>query len=79
MKEINMDMEENEEQTPSQSSVNATDSKINQINAINGNGTNGYVRRRRCNEQVQVCEKKKKRDVIRRVSVISRNCSIDCN
>lgn len=29
-----------------------------------------YVRRRKCNENVPICEKKKKRDTFRRVSVV---------
>lgn len=58
-----------DEQNASNSGVSGANDKNNKTNIINGNGTNNYVRRRRCNEQVKVCEKKKKRDVIRRVRI----------
>lgn len=42
----------------------------NQSSNRNGeeNPIKSYVRRRKCNENVQICEKKKKRESIRRVS-----------
>lgn len=49
-----------------QSSIEHCD-LINDIDAVNP--IKSYVRRRRCNENVQICEKKKKRETFRRVSV----------
>lgn len=36
--------------------------------SVEDNPIISYVRRRKCNENVQICEKKKKRESIRRVS-----------
>lgn len=44
---------------------------INGSNKIEDNVpiiSNNYVRRRKCNENIQICEKKKKRESLRRVS-----------
>lgn len=47
------------------------DGDIGDDNAIDSNATNvslSYVRRRKCNENVPVCEKKRKRESYRRVN-----------
>lgn len=50
------------------SGINGTNEINNKIKIVSSNGTsNNYVRRRRCNEKAQVCEKKRKRDTFRRV------------